>query len=290
MAADFQMVYLVMAHHRPDLLSRLVETLTEDGLVYLHLDKKFNLGEFQDAVLANRNVRLVQPRISVKWGGYSVVRATLCGLRQIREETDGSLYVSLLSGQDFPIKPTEQIRQHLRNRFGSEFIDYRPLGNPGMFRVRIEGWHVHDLLRIQGVKRVNQWINTLVPTRRFIPGLIPYVGIQWFTITREAIDEIFDFLEKTPHFERFFRLVDIPDELFFQTLLLNSRLRDKVTSDHLRMLHWTSAGTPRVWEESDIDLLIGSPGLFARKFESADVLDSLRQRLRSPSASRIDLE
>ena len=45
-----------------------------------------------------------------------------------------------------------------------------------------------------------------------------------------------------PEFVSFFRRVFIPDELFFQTILVNSELRNRIVNDDLRYMRWTATG------------------------------------------------
>ena len=77
---------------------------------------------------------------------------------------------------------------------------------------------------------------------------------------------------------RFFERVLIPDELFFQTLIMNSPLRETVVNDNLRFLDWSREPAPAVLGVHDLDRMIESGKLFARKFDvtvDADVLDRL---------------
>ena len=65
---------------------------------------------------------------------------------------------------------------------------------------------------------------------------------------------------------RFFNVL-IPDELFFQTLIMNSTLRDSVVNDNLRYLDWSREPAPAVLGVGDVDRMLGSDKLFARKFD-----------------------
>ena len=71
-----------------------------------------------------------------------------------------------------------------------------------------------------------------------------------------------------PEFVSFFRRVFIPDELFFQTLLVNSELRNRIVNDDLRYTRWTATGSgPEVLGVDDFDRLRDTECLFARKFD-----------------------
>jgi hypothetical protein len=89
---------------------------------------------------------------------------------------------------------------------------------------------------------------------------------------------------KNPALVRFFKYVDVPDEIFFQTVLLNSPYRDIIVNDNLRHIDWKdpTAGSPAVLTRSDFPALAESPKLFARKFDvrvDAGILDMIDERL-----------
>jgi hypothetical protein len=76
-----------------------------------------------------------------------------------------------------------------------------------------------------------------------------------------------------------FRRASSPDESFFQTVLVNSPLRDRLVNDDLRYVDWSEGGaSPRVLTSYDLDRMLASHALFARKFDpavDAEVLDVL---------------
>jgi hypothetical protein len=82
----------------------------------------------------------------------------------------------------------------------------------------------------------------------------------------------------------FFRWVDVPDELFFQTILMNSSLKERIINDDLRYIAWKDleSGSPAILKLDDFDQMMQSPKLFARKFDmtvDAEVLDLIDRAL-----------
>jgi hypothetical protein len=89
------------------------------------------------------------------------------------------------------------------------------------------------------------------------------------------------FVREHRRFVRYFRTVDVPDEVFFQTILLNSPLRDEIVDDDLRHVVWEEHGVALLGPER-LDELAASPQLFARKFDverDPGVLDLIDDRL-----------
>ena len=56
------------------------------------------------------------------------------------------------------------------------------------------------------------------------------------------------------------------DELFLQTIVMNSRFRNNLVNDSLRFIDW-ERGKPYTFSDEDFQLLISSNKLFARKFD-----------------------
>jgi hypothetical protein len=117
--------------------------------------------------------------------------------------------------------------------------------------------------------------------RKFLPGIAPYGGPNWFAISSRCATHVLDYLQEHPEYCRFFVRALVPDELFLQTLILNSPFRDHVINDALRLTDWeTGASSPRVLTGEDFDRLIASDSLYARKFDSTKYPDII-SRIRS---------
>jgi hypothetical protein len=79
-----------------------------------------------------------------------------------------------------------------------------------------------------------------------------------------------DFVHSNKEFVSFFRFCHAPDELFFQTILMNSPFRDR-TADYLRYIDWSKTKIhPRFLDtDEDLERLRVSQALFARKIDVA---------------------
>ena len=88
-----------------------------------------------------------------------------------------------------------------------------------------------DRIRYRYYERVNYKTRTLrlpILRRQFPDGLQPYGGGAWCALSHAAVRYISSFVEQRPDVVRFFKHVKIPDEIFVQTILMNSPLRDTV--------------------------------------------------------------
>lgn len=87
-----------------------------------------------------------------------------------------------------------------------------------------------------------------------------------------AINEILRFVKQRPDFLRYHQRSLLPDEMFFQTILLNSQaehIRANLVNNCLRFVDWDNPNpaTPATLSEKYFDALIASKSLFARKFD-----------------------
>jgi hypothetical protein len=215
------------------------------------------------------------PRHACHWGGFGHVRASLKGIGELVTSGADPDYTILLSGQDYPIKPNAFIQEFLERGDGRSFFLHFPLptenwSHGGLDRLR--DWH----LRWRGV-------HVRLPLRRSLPGgLRPWGGSAYWIVSRSALRTIAGFVDANPEYVRFFEHVDIPDELFFQTILLNSPEAERCVDFRLHHTEWSREPAPAILVKDDFPQLVSSSCLFARKFDAAvdgEILDLIDERL-----------
>lgn len=273
-----RIAYVVSAYKNPGHLSRLVHRLHTPETVFLvHVDRKTDEATFRamrDGLADLDDVRFL-PRHSCHWGGFGHVRASLKGIHELVRSGADPDYVVLLSGGDYPIKSNASIRTFLERGEGRSFFMHFPLPtenwtNGGLDR--LHDWH----LRYRG-------LHLRLPLRRRLPhDLRPWGGSAYWIVSRGALRTIADFVEANPWYVRFFRHVHIPDELFFQTLLLNSAEAERCVDHLLHYTEWSRTPAPAILTTEDYPHLLESPCLFARKFDPAVdalVLDLIDENL-----------
>jgi hypothetical protein len=97
--------------------------------------------------------------------------------------------------------------------------------------------------------------------------------------------------ERRTAFNRFCRKTPIPDEMYFQTLLMNSKGM-RINERNYRYTDWSVTTThPKTLGMDDLPALLASPCHFARKFsiERSDVMDAIDREIdhrRSDLAAR----
>jgi hypothetical protein len=279
-----RLAYIVSAYKYLDQLERLVRRLHDVAVdVFIHVDRRS--GAIDTLVTTTHDLPGVHflDRHACRWGDFGHVAASLKGIEAITAQTGEYDYVVLLTGQDYPIKTNRQIRDTLRQAAGRSFMNYFPLPTSeweGGGLDRIERWHVHVWNR-HLIIPPSHW---RFPRRRFPKGFRPFGGSSYWCLAWDCVQYVQRFTRSHPRFVDFFRRVDVPDELFFQTVLLNSPLAERIVNDDLRYIEWRDvrSGSPAVLTSSDFPAIQASSKLFARKFDAtvdAKVLDLVDRRL-----------
>lgn len=279
-----RLAYILSAYKYPRQLVRLIERLsTASTWFFVHVDKRTDDGIYREMVSGARrcpNVHFVK-RHWCDWGGFGHVAATLEGIRAICKMGINFDYAILLTGQDYPIKPNRQIEAFLMDHKGRLFLEFFPLPT--------DQWHNRGV--VGGMDRIEEWHwrvrgrEIRLPVKRQFPvGYQPFGGSSYWCLPRECIEHIDALTRRDRRLVRFFRFVDVPDEMFFQTVLLNSPFAPRAVNDNLRYIDWKdpNAGSPGILDNGDFEKLAASPKLFARKFDEsvdAHVLDRIDREL-----------
>lgn len=277
--------YFLLVHRYPEQFKRLFRAIYLPGNHYVvHVDKSSGSRLARDisAFLGPyQGVELLAPQDAL-WGGYSLVDAELRGMARLLEMDDRWTHYINLSGQDFPLKSQEYIRQFFAANVGKQFI--RALDQR---RDRPDTINRVSHLFVEADGKVNI---TGLP-RDYLNGDRPFIGTQWKAVTRSFCQYVCHD-PRADRFKSFYRHSFIADEAFFQTVMMNSGNHGIVMNDDLRMIDWVPDGDvklrPRNFIAGDFDRLKCSPDLFARKFDAevdSEILTLLERHLKSPAAN-----
>jgi hypothetical protein len=280
-------VFLIHAHKDLAQLNTLVEQLRDkDFITYVNLDRKSDI----DPARLHPAARLVDKRIDVRWGGFSQVQATLNSLQQIMAEVPAFDKVIFLSAQDFPLLPNEGLKRELAALAERELLDTVAIGEAGWpvaFRYEYFYREGGNWLERAACKLANGVLRALKRRRRMPHGLEPWGGSSWWALSRGCVDVLLDTAARDSALMRFFRTVQCPDEMFFQTLVMNSPWRERVLGENLRHIQWPKHGSrnPKILDEADFEDIAAARAHFCRKLDSR-ASAGLLPRLRTLLASR----
>lgn len=302
-----KIAYLILAHHQPEQMVRLINALNSTRVsFFIHVDLKFDISLFNNLNLG-ANVIFLNKRILVNHSGFSQVRAMI-KLIQTACASDNFDYFIFLSGNDYPIKDNDYIYSYLRNNYPTNYISFYPLVENADFINYIKKYYFLDFIKnsptllhkplwaFQGI------LGKVINNRPFLKGMVPFRGSTSWCLNKQTIEYIINFLEskRAKKIIRFFKYVWDPDEIFFQTIILNSPFAEQCrfynkdvknsklclkneNKAYLHYINWDrDREGPAILNMRDFQLLKECDFLFARKFDeskSQELLDSLDKYL-----------
>lgn len=264
---------LILAHKNVWQLEKLVERLSQDFDIYIHADAKWDLNTalFKDY----KNVFFVK-RHSVNWGSYIQILATI-ELFKASFANDYDYYL-LISGHDLPIKSNAFIKEFITANkdmsfVNSELMPKKEWAGQGGGYDRLHYYFGIDFRNnLPGVLKrkalsFTQRIQLKYGLKRKLYPIKYYGGWNWVNLNRAAMQYLIQFLAENPAFQRSFKYTYCADEIWLQTILMNSSLQ--IVNDNLRYTAWEEhASHPKTLLSTDLDALKLSEGIFARKFDA----------------------
>ena len=271
--------YLILVHRYPGQFKRLFRGIYHPANYYsVHVDKRSGVGlqtEIHHFLSSFTNASLLISQNTL-WGGYSLVDVELLAIKELLKIGSEWEFFINLSGQDFPLKSQTHIQDFLSRNRGNDFIRVA-----NQRKVRPE-----TLNRIQNyfIEFSNRVLHTFIK-RPYLRGVTPHIGNQWMILSRKFC-EFVCYSPEVERFKRFYRHTFIPDEGFFQTVIMNTSYKGIIVNDDKRTIDWVPMGTiklrPRDFTSKDAEFLIASQGFFARKFDEtvdAGILSILESNL-----------
>ena len=233
--------YLILAHNQPLQLERLLSRLNQPCVYfYIHIDRK---SKDLEALMALQNKYSNATFISinkVNWMGYHMVDSTLKLMQLAIDSGIDFKYVVLMSGQDYPIRSNACINDFF-TRHNTDFIYFDNVSiMPPNFGHKVNYYHYMDMEAINPRNPNKNKLLTYLyfglhkrfrkhfPIRKFYKGMQPFFGSQWFALRLETIQYILQFIKQNPGYVSYMKHTEGPDELFFQTIILNSERKTNV--------------------------------------------------------------
>ena len=279
--------YMIMAHHRPDVLEQLLTDLDDErNDIFLHIDKKSNAIDEQTIKKCVKKARIILiKRISVYWGDYSIVKCIL-NLLEAAVEYGYHDYYHLLVGVEFPLKTQDYLHKFFEANRGKEFIGFD--NHSKNFTDRIKYYHLfakdarskykyqHFLYRINKKLLVLQkkiHLNRLKEKDSYYKK-----GYMNWSITH---DLALLFISEGKKQLKTYRYSSCSDELVFQTITYNSTFYNNVydinDEYHSCMRITTWVDPKNQFHMKDVDMLLSSGKLFARKFDTDDAVQIIKE-------------
>lgn len=297
--------YLILAHHFPAQLKKLVDRLNDENVYfYIHIDVTSDIKAFKKLIQLE-NVLFLDERVNAMWGNYTIVQATLIGMKNIAKDRRSGFTI-LLSGQDYPLASNKYIRNFFDVHCNCHFIDIKLLQEawPGEYTYKLYKYYLNltpkranglfisyflDVPFISFLKTSFRLIKNGIKQRdfrlclsifksfkkRISPIPYHYGGSQWWALPNETIKMILNYAVENPSYLHFHKYTYIPDEIFFHTLIkiLADKHPEIKILPSLTYVNWKKLDYdfPAVFGSINFDELTKAKSngkLFARKFEA----------------------
>jgi Core-2/I-Branching enzyme len=267
-----KVAYLITLHRFKRQFEWLFSALwNPDDLFLIHVDMTAPQS-FDEAIrgqCANlSNVRFLR-RAPISWGGWSLVEKTLEGLGLLCRHPHDWKYFINLSGQDYPVRPLSEIREFLNKHDEQNFLDVRDIAT--------QPFHVRRRLHWYCLERNNQLQRLPIPNFRALLAGVQWYGGAWGILSRNFCEWLVG-NELTDFYRRALRYTKLPDEFFFQTLLMRSPFADSWNPNPRRYIEFEPRSPhPRTLTARDLKGITSSSAFFARKFDETVDVEILRR-------------
>jgi hypothetical protein len=320
--------YYLQTHTRPAQVTRLVEVIKEgspDSMVLISHDASappLDLARLE--ALPGVHV-FTEPG---GYGDFSHLDRYFAAIDWLDENGLEYDWLENITGQDYPLRPIADIERAFAESGVDGFLLYAPVF-PGktpaeadqgaapqfelcaprdaMMRYQCRSWWLGRptpakqrwLRPLMTFNFVQPWVrlslgfSTIGVRRRktvFSRDLIAYGGWFFCALSAPCVRYVREFARDNPDIVAFFRTVLAPEEVFLQTVLVNSG-KFRFEPDARRYIDLSSSRNnhSKVLGVADLDAMLASGAHWARKFDpahDADVLAMLDERIRPGRAGR----
>ena len=194
-----RIAYCLTVHTRPEQTGRLLDRIE-------CADDHYYVDVFNKGLEEKWRQVLDRPPLDIEtvfkyangWGSFKLVQATLDAMGHFREMPYD--YFINLSGQCYPLRPVEQIKQRLAAENSRSLMEYEPFPRERWADER-GGYRRVQRIFFRPFKHANVWS---VPRLRKMPlGMRPYGGSQWFCLHKKHVEYVLSFLEAGASYDNF---------------------------------------------------------------------------------------
>lgn len=246
---------IMTAYKDAALINAFVESIPDDWGVYIHLDKKSSI---QPTDISDK-ARVFSWK-KVYWGAWEHLYVMLRLMQEAMNDGTDYDYYHTLTGQDFFATAPADFDKVIEE--GKNYLEYNPLLIPGWWfdgGYRIYQFRTvssfYDVRYGRGAK-INYYIDhyiydTLKRHNRLrpLPKFPLYGGSLYCTLHKDFV--AYCLTDRFPRkFLRSLKHTLCGEELYFQTVIMNSPFRDTAVNDQLRHIVWVE-GTPKLLTPDD---------------------------------------
>ncbi|GAA6614598.1 beta-1,6-N-acetylglucosaminyltransferase [Scytonema sp. NUACC26] len=304
--------YLIQSHKNPEQIYRLVNTIKKtspESIIIVSHD--FSSSQLDEKQLNHLPEVYLVSGLGGR-GNFSIIEGYLNAIDWLFKNKIEFDWLTNLSGQDYPTQHLSEINNFLSNTYYEGFLEYFKVFSTESHWSLREGYtrYLYKYHKIKFIAqlpdRVKDWlapikiINYVQPFLRiniafgmiglkrkpiFKENLVCYGGSFFCTLSKKCIEYLYNFSKSNRNIIDYYQEVNVPEESFLQTVLINSHLF-KLCNDNKFYIDFTGTrnGRPRLLSTEDYASIVKSDTYFARKFDldkDRQILDLLDNRILS---------
>jgi hypothetical protein len=307
----------MQTHSRPEQVTRLVEVIKQGSPESVVLISHDSNGPPLDVPRLEAMPGVHVLMASCRYGDFSHLDRYFAAVDWLDANMVEFDWLENITGQDYPLRPIAEIEGILASSGVDGYLQYAPVfpdqtppdadqgAAPGYrlcrpfdaaTRYQYRHWRIGRpsaakqrwLRPLMAIDWIQPWIRvslafSTVGIRRsntvFTDDFVCYGGSFFCTLSASCVRYARNFARENPDIVAFFRDTLAPDEVFLQTVLVNSG-KFNLVPDRKRYIDYSSTRNnhPKVLGVPDVDAMLASGAHWARKFDThrdAQVLDIL---------------
>lgn len=267
---------LITAYKEFDDLFEMVQVFDASFNIYIHVDKKSKID--QKTLQRFKELKTVQwigSEYKVNYGGRNHLISYLSLCEKALANKDNKLF-HLITGQDFPCKTMDHFNDLLSRHEEINYLEWFDLPaehlNEGGF-YRFMYYYFCDWLdKNKTPKLISRIIKLqkIIRFKRSLPKSFEklYGGSTYWSLNRETISYVISYTRKYPSFLNRLKHTFCSEEMYFQTVIMNSTFSETIRNTSARYIDWERkvGASPAYLFEDSFEAIIHSDALFARKF------------------------
>ena len=250
-------------------INRIIGITPPEWGIYIHIDRKSAL-KAEDIDSRAR----VMKRYTIHWGAYAHLQAFLTLMEEARQSGAGYDYYHLVTGQDYYASRPDRFDE-LIEPGNYIYMETYPYPRPNWWGDHYELVRIRSLAEYTDIRRpfgkmmelAYEWIQRITRTMQPVPPYPMYCGSVYLSLPADVVDWCLhsdiarDMQQRLKHCK-------IGEELYFQTVIMNSPFKERVVDSNLRFIIWNVARPPKFLVESDASAIASSATLFCRKVDT----------------------
>lgn len=269
---------LITAYKNFAQLTDIIQFFNAGFELYIHIDKKHK----PDDSIINElqkypQVKLISFKYTVNYAGLNHLKSILYLSEQALLNPNVQ-YIHSISGQDFPTKSLQYFQSFVKQNKTTNYLQYFKMPNKqwengGMDRIELYNFYdVFDAKKRQ--YRINKLLEfqKKLGIKRSLSSQIKqlYGGSTWWSLSRQTLHYVIDYTNKQPYLIKRLKHSFCSEEIYFQTVIMNSEFASNVINNNLRYVNWElkHGSIPAIIDIADLENIRKGNYLFARKFDA----------------------